>query len=117
MNAGEQRNVAEAILVLVTCASREQADEIAGCLVRERLAACVNVVGPIRSVYRWKGAVEDQAEHLLMVKTRAELFEKLAARVRELHSYEVPEVIAVPIVSGLPEYLAWIERETGPAGE
>ncbi len=105
--------MAQAVLVLVTCASREEAGQIAGCLVRERLAACVNVAGPVRSVFRWKGAVEEQAEHVLLVKTRAELFERLAARVRELHSYEVPEVIGLPIVLGLAEYLAWIEQQTG----
>ena len=77
----------------------------------ERLAACVNRL-PVESVYRWQGAVEEAAEVLLIVKTRRPLLDLLAARVRELHSYDVPELIVLPLVAGWPPYLAWIAAET-----
>ena len=100
-------------VVLMTAGSAEEAERLAQALVGERLAACVNIVGPIRSIYRWKGQVSDDAEHLLIAKTKAELLPRLAQRVRELHSYEVPEVLALPLVYGWPPYLAWLQGETG----
>lgn len=98
----------DVIVVLVTTPSADAADRIARPLVDERLAACVNVVGPIRSLYRWEDAVHEDAEHLLVVKTRARLLERVDARVRELHDYEVPEVVALPVVGGSAAYLAWV---------
>ena len=103
-----------AAVVLVNAASAEQADSIAHTLVGERLAACANIVSPIRSVYRWKGEVETATEHLMIIKTRANLIAKVEARVRQLHSYEVPEIIALPIVAGAKSYLDWVFESTAP---
>ena len=103
----------EKVVVLVTCAGEEEAQAIAIALVKERLAACASVAGGVQSVYHWKGAVEEAAERLLIAKTTRRMFERLCRRVKQMHSYEVPEIIALPIVDGLPEYLQWIEDETG----
>jgi periplasmic divalent cation tolerance protein len=102
-------------VILVTVSSPEEGDRIADALVGERLAACVNRLDGVTSVYRWKGAVERATESLLVIKTRRDLVDVLAARVRALHSYSVPEVVALPIVAGSPDYLRWISAETGPA--
>jgi periplasmic divalent cation tolerance protein len=104
--------VTDAIVVLINTGSQGQALEIARVLVEERLAACANIISPIRSIYRWQGAVQDEAEHMMIVKTRAELFARLEARVKELHSYAVPEIIALPIVEGAKSYLDWIFEST-----
>ncbi len=101
-------------VVLITAGSEEQANRIARVLVDERLAACVNVVGPIRSIYRWRDAVEDQSEYLLLAKTRAVFYGRLERRVKELHSYEVPEVIAISPSSGSAGYLQWLMESTAP---
>ncbi|HYB90446.1 MAG TPA: divalent-cation tolerance protein CutA [Candidatus Binataceae bacterium] len=106
------RNAAPATIVFITVASEQQAEAIARALVGERLAACVNVVGPIRSIYRWQDAVEDEREFLLLAKTRANLFARLERRVRELHPYEVPEIIAVRLDAGSAPYLAWLLEST-----
>ena len=98
------------VLVLSTVARREDAERIAGTLVEERLAACVNVVPGVASIYRWKGAVEREDELLLVIKSRAERMEDLAARLRALHPYEVPEMIILPIAGGHPPYLDWLAR-------
>jgi periplasmic divalent cation tolerance protein len=100
------------VVVLVTTASAEEGARIGRALVGERLAACVNVVGPIRSIYRWQGAVEEAEEHLLVVKARAADVPVLDARVRALHSYEVPEVLALPVTGGAAAYLAWLDEAT-----
>ena len=97
------------IVVLVACGSRKEARKIARTLVEKRLAACVNEMGaPLRSVYRWKGKVETAEEFLLVIKTTQKRFPALREAVRELHSYEVPEIIALPIVEGSRAYLDWI---------
>jgi periplasmic divalent cation tolerance protein len=96
-------------IVLCTVPDETAARRIASALVTERLAACVNVVPGITSVYRWKGATETAAELLLIIKTTATVYAQLQDRVRALHPYELPEVIAVSIDHGLPEYLAWIK--------
>lgn len=96
--------------IQVTCGSTEEADTIADALVERRLAACVQQL-PIRSTYRWEGAVQHDDEILLLVKTRAARFDDVAAAVRELHSYDVPAITAVPIARGSDDYLAWIDRE------
>jgi len=95
-------------LVLSTASSREEARKIASALVEGHLAACVQIVGPIRSVYRWKGAVEDTEEFLLLMKTTVTTLSRLRAELQRLHSYEVPECVEIPIESGLPAYMEWI---------
>ncbi len=97
-------------LVLVTVPSRADGERIGRALVEERLAACVNVVPGLRSVYRWQGAVEAADEALLLIKTTAAAVEALAARVRSLHPYTLPEVIALPVAAGLTAYLAWVDE-------
>lgn len=97
-------------IVLSTAGSKEEARKIAQALVDRRLAACVNVVGPIHSIYRWKAAVESASEHLLIIKTRAETFPRVRDAIRELHSYEVPECIMLSIEAGSEDYLEWIEE-------
>ena len=104
----------DVVVVLTTVASAEEGARIARTLVEERLAACVNVVGPIRSIYRWQGAVEEAAEHLLVVKGRATTLGALDARLRALHSYDVPEVLALPASGGSAAYLAWLDEATKP---
>jgi len=105
----------EASVVFVTAGNEQQAELIARALVDEHLAACVNIVSPIRSIYRWGNQVQSDTEHLMIIKTRAKLVTKVEARVRELHSYEVPEIIALPIVAGAKPYLEWIFESTiGP---
>ncbi len=99
--------------VLVTAGSEQQAVSIARALVGERLAACVNIVGPVRSIYRWRDAVEDDREYLLIIKTRAAVYAKVERRVRELHTYEVPEVLALSAVRGSPPYVKWLLESTG----
>lgn len=100
------------IVVLSTCGSTEEAESLARALIEARLAACVNIVPGVRSVYRWKEAIEESGEWLLVIKTRRELLERLMAELRRLHSYEVPEAIALAVVDGLPTYLSWIDAET-----
>jgi periplasmic divalent cation tolerance protein len=100
------------ILVLVTCATAEEAGTIAERLVEERLAACATVAGPVQSVFRWQGAISRETEHQLILKTRRACFDALAQRVRELHSYEVPEIVALPIAVGSADYLNWIDENT-----
>ena len=95
-------------IILTTAGSEEEARKIAQTLVERRLAACVNIVGPIHSVYRWKGAVESAAEHLLIIKTTAAAFARVRDAIRELHSYELPECVMVAIADGDQEYLSWI---------
>ena len=100
------------IVVFITAPSEEEAAGIARALVEEKLAACVNIIRGIRSIYSWEGTVEDDTEMLLVVKTREALFDRLAARVKELHSYTVPEVIALPLAKGLKDYTDWIDQVT-----
>ncbi len=95
-------------IVLTTTATKAEAQKIAGALVERKLAACVNVVGPIASVYRWKGAVENAEEFLCIVKTTAAAAAKVQAAIQELHSYELPECVVLPIEDGSKDYLAWI---------
>jgi periplasmic divalent cation tolerance protein len=99
------------IVVLSTCASAEEAQRVARALVEKRLAACVNVMPGVRSVYRWQDAIEDEEEVLLLIKTSRALLEDLRNEIERLHSYEVPEVIALPVVDGSERYLAWMSRE------
>lgn len=100
-------------IVLTTTSSKEEAEQIARALVERRLAACVNISGPIESVYRWKGEVESATEWLLIIKTVASAFEGVRDTIRKLHSYEVPECVEVPIEAGIAEYLQWIDENVG----
>jgi periplasmic divalent cation tolerance protein len=99
-------------ITFVTCKDRKQAASIARSLVAEKLAACVNIVPGIASVYRWAGKVEEAREVLLLIKSRRALSKRLAARVRALHSYDVPEVVTIPIATGNPAYLRWVRDST-----
>jgi periplasmic divalent cation tolerance protein len=103
------------VVVLVTTASEEEAAQVGQALVKEGLVACANIVPGIRSIFRWEGKIEEEAECLLVLKSQRDHFEQLSKRVKELHSYSVPEIIALPIVDGLPEYLAWL-RDMTPLG-
>ena len=99
-------------VVLVTAPGEEEGMKIARALVQEKLVACVNLVNGIRSVYAWKGEICDDPEILLIIKTTDNRFSALKERVRELHPYEVPEVIALPVVAGWEPYLEWVRKET-----
>ena len=101
------------ILVLSTCDSEDHAKALARQLVEQRLAACVNILPGIHSVYRWKDQVEEASEWLLVIKSRRDLFASLRDVLIKTHTYEVPEVVAVPIVDGSEAYLAWLDREVG----
>jgi periplasmic divalent cation tolerance protein len=100
----------DAIVILVTAGSEAEAESIAKALVEEQLAACVNILSPMRSIYRWQGKVADDREWLLVIKTQAERFAAVAAKVKAVHSYQVPEVIALPIVAGAEGYLRWLRE-------
>jgi periplasmic divalent cation tolerance protein len=102
------------ILVLTTTGSEDEAMEIAHALVEKRLAACVNVVPRVSSVYCWQGEVEEAEEYLLVIKTSSEIFAQVRDAIKTLHSYEVPECIAVPIVDGSEPYLNWIAESLRP---
>jgi len=99
------------IIVLTTCENSQDAQTIAETLVEKRLAACVNILPGLKSVYRWQGKVENAAELLLLIKTRRGLFEQLSAELARIHPYKVPEVIALPLIDGAPAYLGWLEKE------
>ena len=100
------------IVVFITASGEEEAARIARALVDSRLAACVNILQSVRSIYRWQEAVEDETEVLMIVKSRYSLFDTLRAKVDELHSYDVPEIIALPIVTGSESYLQWLREST-----
>ena len=103
----------EPISVYIVATDDTEAQRIAEALVADRLAACVNVLGPVSSTYRWKGAVERASETALVAKSRRDLFDRLVTRVRALHSYETPAIVAWPIIAGDAAYLEWIAAETG----
>jgi periplasmic divalent cation tolerance protein len=98
-------------VLLATAPDADVAARIARTLVEERLAACVNLVPQVRSIYRWQGRVEDESEVLLVIKTRADRVDALAARLRALHPYELPELLVLPVESGLAPYLEWVRAE------
>ena len=99
-------------VVLVTAPDPEQGAALARRLVEERLAACVNVVPGVRSIYRWEGEVQEDSEVLLVIKTREDRSEALAARVKEIHPYDLPEVVVLPVVGGSEGYLDWVRQES-----
>ena len=104
------------LLVLTNLPDRAAAEKLADALIAKRVAACVNILAPCRSVYRWQGAVQHDEEHPVLIKTTRERYAALEAAIREAHPYELPEIIAVPIERGLPAYLAWVAAETVPPG-
>jgi periplasmic divalent cation tolerance protein len=108
--------MAETRIVLTTIGVHQKAEELARALVERRLAACVNIVGPIRSIYRWQGKVENEQEFLLIIKTTAERASELASAFAELHSYELPERVELKIDGGSAEYLGWIAERTAREG-
>lgn len=101
-----------ALLILTNLPDRTSAEELATALLETRLAACVNILGPCRSLYRWKGALETADEVPVLIKTTQACYAAVEAFVRARHPYELPEVIALPVAAGLPEYLAWVAAET-----
>jgi len=102
-------------LLYVTCATEDEAIKIGSTLVDERLAACANVLGRTTSIFRWEGKVQRENEVALLLKTRTELVERVTARVKTLHSYTVPCVVALPIGAGNADFLNWIDQETAQA--
>ncbi len=106
--------MSKTLLVLCTCPDEETARSIAAALVAERRAACVNIVGPLRSVFSWQGEVCDQSELLLLAKTTEAAWQALEARIVELHPYDVPEIIAAPVTAGSAAYLDWVAASVSP---
>lgn len=102
------------IIVLTTCPDRPNANQIAQSLLEKRLAACVNILPGIESMYRWKGAIETATELLLLIKTRQDLLPAVQSEITRLHSYEVPELIALPVSGGGTAYLEWLTKELSP---
>lgn len=102
----------EVVIILTNLPDRASALKLAGELVEQRLAACVNVLAEGTSVYRWKGEIESATEVPVLIKTRAERYAEVEAAIRSLHPYELPEIVAVPVVRGLDEYLEWVAGET-----
>jgi periplasmic divalent cation tolerance protein len=106
----------EVLLVMFSLPDQALAQQLARTLIDRRLAACASVLAPCTSVYRWHGAVEEAAEVPVMIKTTASRYAELESALRELHPYELPEIIAVPVVRGLPAYLEWVASETAAPG-
>jgi periplasmic divalent cation tolerance protein len=103
--------VTDKIVVLTTCNSQEQAAQLARHLVEHRLAACVNILAGAQSFYRWKDNIENTPEVVVLIKSRRDVFDKLRGAIVQLHTYEIPEVIALPVVDGSEAYLNWLDRE------
>ena len=101
------------IVVLSTCATKKDAEKLARALLEERLAACVTVVPRVRSYYHWKGAIEETDEFLLVIKSSREMFAGISSALEKLHPYEVPEVLALPVVEGSANYLNWLQANVG----
>jgi periplasmic divalent cation tolerance protein len=100
------------VVLFITTADKKQAQDIASALVAKRLAACVNIIQGVESVFRWQGKLDQQKECLLIVKSKKPLIPKLIKLVKSLHSYEVPEIIAFPIIAGNKDYLDWLDEST-----
>ncbi len=101
-------------LVLSTCPNQESAESIARLLVENKLAACVNIVPGMTSVYEWKGKIETSQEHLLIIKTKTTAFQAVETSILSNHPYELPEIISIPLISGLANYLSWIDDNVAP---
>jgi len=107
-----KKSAGKVLIVLVMASSRKEAIRIAQAVVKEKLAACVNILSPVTSIFRWKGKVQRSRETLLIVKTTERRYPGLERLIRSLHSYEVPEIVALRIGRGLSQYTAWVEQET-----
>jgi periplasmic divalent cation tolerance protein len=103
-----------ALLVLTNLPDRAAAEKLADALIEQRVAACINILAPCRSVFRWQGAVQHDEEHPVLIKSTREAYPALEAQIRALHPYELPEIVAVPIEHGLPAYLDWVAAQTQP---
>ncbi len=110
-------NETAAIVILITAPALDKGEEIARALVTEGIAACVSIIPRITSVYRWEGKVCEDEEVLLLVKSPKSLFPRIRDRVKSLHSYDIPEIIALPVIDGLPDYLEWLKNATNVPGE
>ncbi len=99
------------IVIFITASSKSEAEKIAEALVKERLSACCNIIDSVSSFFWWEEKVNKESEVLIIVKSSSELFDEIMKKVKELHSYKVPEIIALPIISGSEDYLNWIEKE------
>ncbi|MBE0615026.1 MAG: divalent-cation tolerance protein CutA [Burkholderiales bacterium] len=106
----------DGLLVLTNMPDRAGAEKLAAILIEQRLAACVNILAACESVYRWQGEIQHDAEHPLLIKTTQDRYAELEAAIRANHPYELPEIIAVPVVRGLPAYLSWVLSETRAGG-
>ncbi len=102
------------IMIIVTCPDAKTAKRIVSSIIRKRLAACVNIITGVRSVYRWKGKVEETSEKLLLIKSSRRLLKKITQDVKQNHPYQIPEIVALPIIGGSREYLQWLTKETSP---
>ncbi len=100
------------VQVITTVSKKTDAEKMGKCLIDKRLAACVQIAGPVESVYRWKGRIETAKEFVCVIKTRKSLYKKVEKKIKELHPYEVPEIIAIPITEGSRDYLRWLSDET-----
>lgn len=114
MSATTNEPMSEYIQVLTTTEKQEDAQKIADALVENRLAACVQIIGPIASTYRWEGTVQRTEEYLCQIKTRRDRYAELESAIRKIHPYDVPEIIALPIVEGSRDYLTWIDDQLAP---
>jgi len=101
------------LIVFITASGEDEAAKISRALVEARLAGCVNIIKDIRSIYSWEGKIEDEAEVLMIAKTQKHLFDSLMKKVKTLHSYKVPEIIAMPVIDGSEDYLEWLRQVTG----
>jgi periplasmic divalent cation tolerance protein len=108
--------MAEYIQVITTVGRREDAEAIARLLVEERLAACVQITGPITSIYRWQGKIETAGEWQCWAKSRGEFFDRIEKTIRRMHPYQVPEILAMPVLAGSIDYLKWMDEEVGDRG-
>ena len=101
------------LIVLITASEEDEAVKISRALIEARLAGCVNIIKNVRSIYRWEGKIEDEGEVLMIAKTQKQLFDPLMKKVKSLHSYKVPEIIAMPVIEGSKDYLEWLRQVTG----
>ncbi len=109
--------MSEFSVVLITASSQEEAQKIGRTMVEERLFACANIISPIQSIFHWEGKVNDEKEVLLIAKTKTGLSDEVEKRVKELHSYTVPEILFLPVLRGSEDYLNWVDAETRPVSE